>query len=331
MLSCRENQPKREENTLSESNTSSTPPTPRPILSVPNFNADSAYYFIEAQVRIGKRVPNTEAHRKCSIFLVQTLQSLGWQVTMQDFDATAYDGTVLKSKNIIAAFQPERKKRILLAAHWDTRPFADKDTKDKNLPIDGANDGGSGVGVLLEIARIISQSTQKPAVGIDIIFFDSEDYGQPEDFKGEYKPDMWCLGSQYWAKNKHKENYSAYYGILLDMVGAKGAKFYREGLSKKYAPSIVEKVWNTARQLGYTHFFVPNDSPEITDDHKYINEIAKIPMINIVEYNPNTKDSYFADYHHTHNDNMQLIDKQTLKAVGQTVLHVLYQEGEHLQ
>jgi glutaminyl-peptide cyclotransferase len=294
----------------------------------PKFSGDTAYQFVKKQVDFGPRVPNTEAHRKCADFLKNTLQSFGWQVIVQDFDAMAYNGRVLKSKNIIGMYNPQAPTRILLAAHWDTRPFNDKEVKDtaQYKPIDGANDGGSGVGVLLEIARIIQQTEKKPAIGIDIIFFDSEDYGQPEGYVGEYKPDTYCLGSQYWGKNKHKADYQAYFGILLDMVGAKGAQFYREGTSMEKAAEVTNMVWKVANQLNYGQYFKMLNSPGITDDHTYVNELAKIPMLDIVEYDPHNKDSFFGHYHHTQKDNMSIIDPKTLEAVGQTVLQVLYNQ-----
>ncbi|WMJ72563.1 M28 family peptidase [Cytophagaceae bacterium ABcell3] len=293
-------------------------------VNVPSFNADSAYYFIEKQVSFGPRVPNTEPHRKTGKYLVGQLEKMGLKTYVQEFEAEAFDGTVLQLKNIVGSINPEASKRILLAAHWDTRPFADQDSEDTDVPIDGANDGASGVGVLLELARVIQSHENKPDVGIDIIFFDGEDYGQPEG-SGDFKPDTWCLGSQYWARNKHKENYSAYYGILLDMVGGANAKFALEGTSMKYAPSVMKKVWDTGNRLGYSNHFIYKQTAPITDDHYYVNTIAKIPMIDIIEYNPHG-DGYFGDYWHTHDDNMDVIDRATLQAVGHTLLEVLYRE-----
>ena len=298
------------------------------IIDVPDFNADSAYHFVQRQVDFGPRVPNTEAHRIAAEFLQNKLKSYGAQVTVQEFTATAFDNTELHLQNIIASFFPDKQKRILLTAHWDTRPFADKANERKHEPFDGANDGASGVAVLLEIARILDTAAIKPDVGVDIIFFDGEDWGPPEgsnipDPKGFYKS-WWALGSQYWSKNKHERGYSAYYGILLDMVGAKGATFYQEGVSREYAPSIVRKVWQQAHNLGYGNVFINRKTPGITDDHVFINENAGIPTIDIVHYDP--QHGYFGDYHHTHKDNMDLIGRQTLEAVGETVLHTIYYE-----
>lgn len=314
----------------SQTTTQEAPPeAPLSSLPAPDFQADSAYAFIEKQVAFGPRVPNTEAHRACQKFLVDQLTNFGGQVQVQDFEAEAYDGTLLQLSNIVASFYPEQRKRILLAAHWDTRPFADKDQERPDEPIDGANDGASGVGVLLEVARALQGADTVPRVGVDIILFDGEDYGEPDGEKRARNEDVnkvwWCLGSQYWSEHKHQPNYSAYYGILLDMVGAEGATFYEEGVSERVAPSIVNKVWGVGRQLGFTGYFVNKESPEIVDDHVYVNYEGKIPMVDIVEYEP-TNTSYFADYHHTHADNMDIISQETLEAVGETLLHVIYGE-----
>lgn len=294
---------------------------------VPHFSADSAYFFVEKQVAFGPRVPNTIAHQKTANFLREKLSAYGATVVVQDFVALTFDNKRVNLKNIIASFSPEKKKRILLAAHWDTRPFADKDEQKPGAPFDGANDGASGVGVLLEIARVLNTNPQ-PEVGIDIIFFDGEDWGEKYPGQSQIKlpngyTDWWCLGSQYWSKNKHNPGYSAYYGILLDMVGSKNALFAKEGYSLDYAPSIVDKIWKRASQLGYGHLFINQRIGGITDDHVFVNEIAKIPMANIINFDPTTG---FGDFHHTQKDNMGIISTETLGAVGQTLLTVIYYE-----
>ena len=304
--------------------TSTEAETSLPPITTPAFNADSSYKYVEEQVNFGPRVPNTKAHRDCGEFLARFFMKNGGWVTRQEFTAKAFDGTELKLKNLVISYNHKATKRILLAAHWDTRPFADQDETDQNKPIDGANDGGSGVAVLMELARAINAAEKKPDVGFDIILFDGEDYGQPMSYPGPYQEDSWCLGSQHWAKHKHKTDYTAFYGILLDMVGAKDATYAKEGVSVAFAPTIVDKVWSTAGRLGYGNQFVSVKSSGITDDHTYINKLAMIPMIDIIEYD--SQGSYFGSYWHTHDDNINVIDKKSLKAVGQTLIEVLYRE-----
>jgi hypothetical protein len=290
----------------------------------PSFSADSAYTFIEKQVSFGPRVPGTTGHANTKAWIIDQLESWNWSVQTQDFQAKTYDGLTWDLSNIIASYNPQATKRILLAAHWDTRRIADKDTERIEEPIDGANDGGSGVGVLMEIARVIGSGDLKPDVGIDIILFDGEDDGEPETARVRDNSQVWwCLGSQHWSQNKHTPNYSAYYGILVDLVGAKGARFYREGYSRRYASGILKKVWDHASKLGHSAFFINQDSPEILDDHLFVNEDAQIPMIDIIEFSPQYG---FGHYHHTHQDNMDLIDKKPLQAVGETVLFTVFQE-----
>ena len=296
----------------------------KPSIPTPVFNEDSAYEYVAKQVKFGPRVPNTAPHVKCGDYLIAELKRNGAKVTIQEFEAKAFNGKSLRLRNIIGSFNEGASKRLLFAAHWDTRPFADKDITQKDVPIDGANDGASGVGILLEIARVVN-AAKKPSVGLDIIFFDGEDYGQPNNSSQNYATDSWCLGSQYWAKNKHLPQYNAYYGILLDMVGAANAKFALEGTSMHYAPDVTRKVWETGAQLGYSSNFIFQEVGGITDDHTYINQIAKIPMLDIIEYD-NSGDDFFGSYHHTHKDNISIIDRKTLKAVGQTILEVLYKE-----
>lgn len=295
------------------------------LVPSPEFNEDSAFAYVKAQVDFGPRVPNTQSHVRAGNYLINKLREFGWEVTEQPFEAKAYDGTLLRARNIIASYNPEASKRIMLSSHWDSRPFADQDTRDTLKPIDGANDGASGVGILLEIARTIQASENKPQVGVDIILFDAEDYGQPDFDDTMNDGDTWCLGSQYWSRNKHNPNYTAYYGILLDMVGGKNARFAMDDISMQYAPSVMKKVWDIGNKLGYSSYFRYEKAGGFTDDHYYINTIAKIPMIDIIEYEP-SDGSYFSPTWHTHQDTIENIDKNTLQAVGKTVLQTVYQE-----
>nr|MBI1232559.1 M28 family peptidase [Cytophagales bacterium] len=290
----------------------------------PAFSADSAYSYIQKQVSFGPRVPNTAGHAAALAWFIEKFASYGLDVQTQEFTAKTHDGLTWKLTNVIASHNPSASKRILLGAHWDTRRVADKDTERINEPIQGANDGGSGVGVLLEIARVISTADLPLNVGVDIILFDGEDDGEPEHARRNNSSQIWwCLGSQHWSNNPHKAGYGAYFGILVDMVGGKSARFYKEGYSVQYAKNLVDRVWRYGHHLGHSDFFIMRQTEAITDDHLFVNKDANIPMINIIEYSP---DYGFGHYHHTHMDNMDLIDRKTLQVVGETVLFTLYQE-----
>ncbi len=307
---------------------SSTQPTtqpvarPRPAIQVPppDFNADSAFAGVKKQVGFGPRVPGTPAHKKCAAWLVTELKRRGLNVIEQPFKAPKYTGDgAWSGVNIIAQYRPENPRRVLLAAHWDSRFIADKDTRDTLKPIDGADDGGSGVAVLLEIARHLQQTPVD--IGVDLILFDVEDQGDDDD---NAKPDTWCLGSQHWAKNMHAPGYSPYYAILLDMVGAKNAQFKKEGISRQVAPRLVNQIWDLAASMGYGQYFIQQEVPGITDDHAYVIKLARIPMIDVISM-PNDTPKIFGDYHHRHADNLSIIDPQVLKAVGQVMTTVIYQ------
>jgi len=289
----------------------------------PEFNGDSAYYFVDKQVSFGSRVPNSEAHKKCGDYLVSELKRFGAEVTEQKADLKAYDGTILHARNIIGSYNTDNRNRLLLFAHWDSRPYADQDPDESNhrKPILGANDGASGVGALLEMARIVQANS--PAVGIDIIFFDAEDNGTPAFLN--QGSEGWCLGSEYWSKNPHIPNYKARYGILLDMVGGIDATFYKEYYSVRSARGIVEKIWSTARDLGYGRYFIDREGGSVYDDHIPVIENLRIPSVDIIQFDSNTKHN-FGWYWHTVHDNMDAVSKETLKAVGQTVLEVIYKE-----
>lgn len=298
-----------------------------PAVIVPIFDADSAYSFIEAQVKFGPRVPSTPSHRKCGDYLISKLKGYGATVVTQDVELRAYNGDVLEARNIIAQFKPEKSDRIMLCAHWDTRPWADTDPDKANhyKPLPGANDGGSGVGVLLEIARHLAMMPGD--IGVDIILFDAEDYGLHENDSHLWQSHRhsWALGSQYWSINPHKSGYNARYGILLDIVGAPNSTFMYEGYSTRFADEIVYKVWQSAQKLGYGKYFLQQDGGMITDDHYYVNTILGLPCIDIINCDTDSPNG-FGPYHHTMKDDMQWIDKETLKAVGQTVLTVIYNE-----
>ena len=294
----------------------------------PIFMEDSAYKYIEKQISFGPRVPNTREHIACGDFLINKLNSFGVLTKEQIGEVTAFNRVKLPLRNITGIINPKAKKKILLCAHWDTRPFADRDTINTNQPIDGANDGASGVAVILEIVRIIKKDSLD--IGVEIVFFDVEDYGAPSLNSGFFDlqsmNDTWCLGSQYWSYNLPIDYIKPDFGILLDMVGAKGAVFPKEEISRKYAGYHLNKIWKLADYLGYSQYFQKKVAPPITDDHTYINQLASIPTLDVIHYDvsPFSGRFDFGKFHHTHKDNMDVIEKTTLKAVGQTILSYLY-------
>jgi len=293
-----------------------------------DFNADSAYQFIAKQVNFGPRVPNTSKHKKCGDWLVSKLKKIGFQVTEQKGEVVAFNKAKLPVRNIIGNINSESKTKVLLCAHWDTRPFADRDSFNINLPIIGANDGASGVGVLLEIARVFIKDSLK--IGLEIIFFDVEDYGAPSYnssfFDLNSMNDTWCLGSQFWCYNLDTNYQKPNFGILLDMVGAGNAVFPKEEISRQYSGYHLNKIWKLGDYLGYGNYFQKKIAPPLTDDHTYINKLTQIPTLDIIHYDvsPFTNRFDFGRFHHTHQDNLDIIETKTLKAVGQTVLTYLY-------
>ena len=297
-------------------------------VSHPAFSGDSAYTYIQQQVLFGPRVPTTRAHDECALWLMQTLQRMGGSVEQQRGTMTAYDGSELPVRNIIAHFgSRDRNNRLLLAAHYDTRPWSDEEDNydSRFLPIAGANDGASGVGVLVEVARqlgILQQDTACSLRGIDLLFFDCEDYGTPAFYTGAERENTWCLGSQFWSEWRHirPENYQ--FGIVLDMGGAPDAVFPKEYYSVQYARDYVEKIWRAAESLGYGQRFRNQQEYPVVDDHYYINTIAHIPCVDIIHYN-RTSSTGFPFWWHTQEDNMQHISPSTLQAVGEVVMQVI--------
>ncbi|MFZ9970808.1 MAG: M28 family peptidase [Bacteroidia bacterium] len=283
------------------------------FVEVPGFSGDSAKEYVADQLAFGPRVPGTPAQLRCAEYLQNKLLIWADTVLRQSGKVTAFNGTELPCYNIIGSFNWNASHRIVLASHWDSRPFADQDPDNPTGAILGANDGASGVGVLLEIARNLSQ--QCPDWGIDIVFFDAEDYGMSQ------VENSFCLGSQLWAAHPHRENYRADFGVLLDMVGGKDAQFFWEDHSFSWGRQTLDHTWRLASRLGYSKHFIAQRVPPIIDDHYYVYQGTGIPMIDIIQYNSQTG---FAPYWHTHDDNLDAVHAETLEAVGSTLLHLLH-------
>lgn len=299
--------------------------TPEPPVDA-TFDADSAYAYVAAQTAFGPRVPNSDAHARCGAWLVGKLHELGASnVTVDSLNISAYDGTRLNARNISAQINPSAGKRILLLSHWDSRPWADqaKDASQRRKPIDGANDGASGVGVILELVRVLA--AQNPKVGVDVLFVDAEDYGRHADeIALSSDEETWALGSQAWAQNPTLDLSKVRYAILLDMVGGKDATFPREYFSEYAAKHINDKIWHAAEKAGFAERFPDRVGTPVIDDHLNIIK-AGIPSVDIIESdNPST--GSFNPTWHTPDDNISNIDPQTLRAVGQTLLNLIYSE-----
>jgi len=294
--------------------------TPAKSLNIPVFDADSAYEYVARQVAFGPRTPGSESQRKCAAWMDEMLKKVCDTVYRQEANVKGGDGKSLPCINLIGVINPSAAKRILLLTHWDSRPWADQDTKDQDKPILAADVGGSGVGVLLELARQLKAYHLPANIGIDILFTDVEDYG-----RSEWGEQSYCLGTQYWAHHPHVAGYRADYGILLDMVGGRGAQFPMEGSSMKFAADVQQKVWKAAAEAGFTSYFPYSQGADITDDHVPVNTIAGIRTIDIISLTPDPNKP-FPEHWHTHADVMQVIDKGTLKAVGQTLLQTIFEE-----
>ena len=285
---------------------------------VPAFDSDSAYRHIETQVGFGPRVPNTEAHRQAiQYYHTHFSEQAGPRgVYVQSFTQEVY-GDSLQLYNLIASFSPEKSDRIILAAHWDSRPRGEQDLHQPELPVPGADDGASGVAVLMEFASIFKENP--PPVGVDIVLFDGEDYGEEGDL------DHYFLGSRYWSENPPVPGYSPRFGILLDMVGGAGAQFPKEGYSMDFAPSLVNEIWRIGQEFGHSDLFREERGGRIADDHIVVQRITGIPMINIIHHSTDNRGgAHFAEYWHTQRDDLEIIDPGVMQAVGDVLLELIY-------
>ena len=277
------------------------------------YDGGSALELCRQQCEFGPRVPGTTAHARCAEWLLTTLQASCDTVILQTGTVqTATEGKI-GIKNIIGVINPEASQRLLLLAHWDTRPWADNDPDEANhtKPVMGANDGASGVGVLLQLAKQLKQAGT--SLGVDILLVDAEDMGVDDN------EESWALGTQYWAQHPHVEGYKPLFGILLDMVGSSDATFTREYYSTQYAGGFVDLVWKNAAG---SHF-INAQGGAVTDDHIFVNR-AGISCIDIIDMRSNSDTGFCPEWHTVH-DTMDAIDPATLAEVGQTLLNVIAQ------
>lgn len=302
----------------------SAPSTDYTKVAIPEFSADSAYAYVEHQLSFGNRIPGSKSWERCADWLTAQMSRFCDTVIVQDFRAVLWDGSAVPGKNIIAQLNPKAERRILLAAHWDSRQWADQDPDEskQHSPVPGANDGASGIAVLMEMARIMS--TMPPSVGVDFILFDVEDQGGTE-WSGIHDQNEWCKGSQHWANNRH--TYASYaYGILFDMVGTHNPRFTKEGISRYFAPGLTDNLWAAAASLGHNDIFVNEATSEILDDHYFINTIAHIPTADIVQNSGNIS---FFEHWHTVTDDLNSVDRETLRIVADVAMKTIYGDFPH--
>lgn len=288
-----------------------------PEIKGPAFNADSAFQYVSRQVAYGPRIGNSEAHEACGRWLAEELMRHGADTVIEQKTNLPDFGPMT---NIMGRFGLDKNERVLLLAHWDSRPTADEepDVSLHSKPIDGANDGASGVGVLLEMARLIN--LEAPEVGIDILFVDAEDAGSEGD------EDSWARGAQYFAENMPYgvSEPLPRYAVLLDMVGGVQAQFHRELFSETYCKTITDKIWRLAKNIGLSSRFPDASGGAINDDHLPLIR-AGIPSVDIIESrNPQT--GGFNPTWHTLNDNIDNIDAETLGIVGKLITQLIYSE-----
>ncbi len=275
---------------------------------IPEFDKNSAFKFLNEQCELGYRFPGTEEIELCRNYIVSELEKHTSDITKQEFEIFS-DSVFYEGVNIIAEFYPEMSRRILLGAHYDTREWADKDTISANhyKPVLGANDGASGVAVLLEIARIIS-SEQPAQYGVDLVFFDLEDAGNYIEM------DTWCLGSKYFAENfKGQKPEKA---IIVDLIGDKDLQIFMESFSYQSSPSLTNEIWSIAKELGFTEF-IPKLKYKIYDDH-----------LSLIREGFNAVDIIDRDYPywHTVHDTPDKCSAESLYKVGQVLLNLIYRE-----
>ncbi|MFA9453941.1 MAG: M28 family peptidase [Candidatus Aminicenantaceae bacterium] len=275
---------------------------------VPKFDSGKAFAFLLKQCEIGPRNPGSQGHLKGRDYLVATLSQYADKVTTQPFPLRfGQPEQTVETYNIIARFQPEKKERILLCAHWDTRPWADDDPDPEkhNTPIIGANDGASGVAVLLEVARLLHD--HKAPVGVDIVLFDGEDAGTSGSMNS------WAQGAQYFARNLASKDRPVF-GVLIDMIGDADLAILKESNSMAAARPVVEKVWKIAQDLGCTAF-KPELGSSIMDDHIPLLQVG-IPVIDLIDLD--------YPYWHTVADTPDKCSAASLDQVGRVLIHLIY-------
>lgn len=266
------------------------------------FNGTAAYNYAKAQVDFGPRVPGTPAAKQAGDWIIRQMRARADTVIVQSFTYTTADGKKLPLRNILARFRPELSERVLYLTHWDSRPISESAATEaeRKMPVPGANDGASGVGMFIALADVLKKT--KPNVGVDLLFTDGEDYGK----FGPPEVDV-LIGAKYFATHLPSPGYKPLYGVLWDMIGDKDLRIPYEMLSFQQAPEVVSRVWQTAADLGHGDVFVQESGGDVTDDH--------IPLLNVGLRVIDVIDLTYPP-HHTPQDTMDKISAKSLAIVG---------------
>ena len=265
------------------------------------FAGERAFGYLQQQMQFGPRIPGTPGHERTGDWILAHLRATADTVAIQSFTHVTRRGASLHLRNFLARFRPTVSERVLLLAHWDTRPRADQSPNlgQQRLPVPGANDGASGVALLLGLADVLK--AKPPAVGVDLLFVDGEDYG---DFATDSNDVL--IGSRYFAGHQ-PSGYPPLFAVLFDMVADKDQQFYYEGNSQAVAPEVVDRVWRAAADLGYSRVFLPGVKHTLIDDHVALQK-AGIHAIDVVDFD--------YPYWHTTDDTIEKVSAASLQVVG---------------
>ena len=276
------------------------------------FDGAKALQYVETQLGFGPRIPNTEGHIRTGDWILQRLRATADSVEVQAWNHVSDDGDTLSLRNFIGRFRPEATQRILYVAHWDTRPKADRSSNmgRRQMPVPGANDGASGVALLLGVADALALNP--PSFGVDLLFVDGEDYG---DFGRDLDV---LMGSRYYAEQLDPDVPKPLFAVVWDMVGDSDLRFHREPNSMRGAPEVVERVWAKARELGYGNIFRDESGPAMTDDHLPLQAVG-IRTIDVIDFSYGPGNGYW----HTTDDTADKVSAESLQAVGDVALALL--------
>ncbi len=281
----------------------------------PPFDGEAALELARTQLAYGPRVPGTEAHRRAVDWMESYLTPLASVVQRQPFQVfNPHSGETVEAWNLIASFYPQKRQRVMLCAHFDSRPIADHEDPVVDEPIDGAADGAAGTAVLLQMARVLAEN--EPQYGVDLVLFDAEDTGLTNAW-----PDYehWFQGSRYFSQVARQTGYRPWFAVLIDLIGTPDAVFGKEGFSVQYAPDVVDRVWNLAADLGINRF-EQRGTGSLYDDHWILNREGGIPTIDITMMTQN----YPA--WHTREDTFEQLDAGSLADVGRVLVALLFPE-----